>query len=70
MNTVEAGGREKFIELLIVLLVNFIQKETLNSPQNSPTSINSSSTPLTAFSTPSTLHHDEDNVKSQPVTFR
>ena len=67
MKTVEAEGREKFIELLIVLLVNFIQKETLNSPKNSPTSISSPSTPLTALST---LHYDGDNVESQPVKFR
>ena len=47
-----------------------MQKETLNSPQNSPTSINSPTTPLTTLSTLSTLDYDEDNVKSQPVTFR
>ena len=43
LKTVEAGGRENFIELFIQLLVNLIEKETLDFPQNSPTSINSSS---------------------------
>ena len=69
---IENRGRRPnfFIVLLIMLLLLYYYQETSCYYHIHSYSIHLPSTPLTALSTPSTLHYDEDNVKSLPVTFR
>jgi len=50
------------------LLINLIEKETLNPTQNS--SPIPSIHPLHSPTTLSTLHYDDINIKSEPMNFR